>query len=113
MATVSAPLTATQAVGNTFAPLATNSTVTPPPPPVTLPPTVTASRDNTLITTVGPVITDANGHTWGIGSGGQVVIDGVADTTTGRVIELAYEKGAIWQENADKLWWGKAKPGDG
>ncbi len=55
-------------------------------------------------------IVDASGNKWTITSGAQVAVNGVADTTTANVIELAYVKGMIWQENASKLWWGEAKP---
>ncbi len=38
--------------------------------------------------------------TYGIGPGAHVT-DGVADTTTDRVIQLDYAGGMIWQENID------------
>src|SRR6185437_10798752 len=71
---------------------------------------------NDAIVTVDPqfanqAITDASGNNWSIVNG-QVTLNGVADPTTGRVIELAYVNGAIWQENADQLWWSKTKPSD-
>jgi len=28
------------------------------------------------------------------------------------VVALAYKGGKVWQENADKLWWGKSTPSD-
>ncbi|MBN8898693.1 MAG: hypothetical protein J0H35_10990, partial [Rhodospirillales bacterium] len=52
------------------------------------------------------------GNKWTITSGGQVAVNGVVDATTARVTVLAYEKGLVWQENADKLWWSKSKPTD-
>jgi len=52
-------------------------------------------------------ITDASGNKWSITSGAQVAVNGVADTTTAGVIELAYVNRTIWQENASKLWWEK------
>jgi hypothetical protein len=55
-------------------------------------------------------ITDASGNKWTITSAGQVAINGVADTATGGVVALAYEKGLIWQGNAAKLWWSKTSP---
>ncbi|MBN8900797.1 MAG: hypothetical protein J0H57_07145 [Rhodospirillales bacterium] len=57
-------------------------------------------------------IVDAAGNKWTITSGGQVAVNGVVDATTARVTVLAYEKGLVWQENADKLWWSKSKPTD-
>lgn len=71
-----------------------------------------ASPNGTVVTTVGPAITDANGHLWTITAGGQVAVDGIADATTGSVIELAYISGLIWQENASLLWWSKTVPAD-
>ncbi|MBN8873140.1 MAG: hypothetical protein J0H67_09920 [Rhodospirillales bacterium] len=56
-------------------------------------------------------LVDAHGVTWSIANG-QVMVDGVADPTSARVIELAYVNGRIWQENADHLWWSKAAPND-
>ena len=43
-------------------------------------------------------------------SGGQVAVNGTADTTTANVTELAYVNGEVWQENASNLWWGKTSP---
>jgi hypothetical protein len=57
-------------------------------------------------------ITDANGNNWTINSGGQVDVNGTADTTTANVTELAYVNGQVWQENTDNLWWGKSSPTD-
>ena len=64
------------------------------------------SRDNTVISRPDQFIVDASGRTWTI-VGGQVAEDGAVDPTTNRVTELAYEKGTVWQENADNLWWSK------
>ena len=72
---------------------------------------VPPSPDNTILLTPGYAITDAAGNAWSI-LDGQVVVNGVPDATTGRVIELAYENGRVWQQNADHLWWGKAAPSD-
>ncbi len=55
-------------------------------------------------------IVDASGNQWTITSGGQVAVNGTADTTTGNVIELAYVNGEVWQESASDLWWGKTSP---
>jgi len=64
------------------------------------------SKNNTVITQSEQFIVDASGRTWTI-VGGQVAVNGVIDTATNRVTELAYEYGKVWQENADKLWWSK------
>lgn len=70
------------------------------------------SADNAVATRLGQTITDANHNTWSISGGGQVATNGASDPTTGRVIELAYEQGQVWQENADGLWWAKSQPSD-
>jgi hypothetical protein len=55
-------------------------------------------------------ITDATGNKWTITSTGQVAVNGVADTTTANVQELAYVNKAVWQENASNMWWDKTSP---
>jgi serralysin len=82
---------------------------TPTPTPT---PTPTASPDNTVVTTAGPAIIDGHGNSWTLTAGGQVAVNGTADATTSSVVELAYEKGVIWQENSNKLWWSKTQPTD-
>jgi hypothetical protein len=64
-----------------------------------------------VVGTAGKIV-DAHGNTWSITSGGQVAVNGKVDTTTANVIELAYEKGVVWQENTSKLWWSKTLPTD-
>ena len=81
---------------------------TPTPPPA---PTVTPSANDTVVLAGSTgAITDASGNAWTITAGGQVAINGKADTTTGSVVELAYVNGMIWQENSAKLWWGETQP---
>ena len=79
----------------------------PTPAPV---PTVTSSANDTVVTGTMGSIVDASGNSWTISFGGQVAVNGVADTTTAGVVELAYVNGTIWQENASKLWWGETQP---
>nr|WP_294525521.1 cellulase family glycosylhydrolase [uncultured Rhodopila sp.] len=55
-------------------------------------------------------ITDAGGNAWSIDSAGQVALNGVADTSTWNVTELAYVNGTIWSENTSALWWEKTSP---
>ena len=57
-------------------------------------------------------VTDSRGVTWGINKTGQVTVNGITDSTTSNVIELAYVNGAVWQENSQKLWWEKTTPTD-
>jgi hypothetical protein len=83
------------------------------PVPVVVPPKPVASPDNTIVLANSTAaVVDAAGNQWTITTGGQVAVNGVADGTTANVTELAYEKGAIWQENTAKLWWSKIKPTD-
>lgn len=74
-----------------------------------------ASANDAIVTTVGGAatgsISDASGNVWSI-AGGQVTLNGVADTSTGNVIELAYANGQVWQENTAHLWWSKTTPAD-
>jgi hypothetical protein len=65
----------------------------------------------------GAALLDAAGNRWSITAAGQVAINGVADTLTGAVVQLAYVNGVVWQQNNKpatqkpaNLWWGKASP---
>jgi endoglucanase len=73
-------------------------------------PTPTPSGNDTVVKGTTGAITDASGNKWTITAAGQVAVNGVADTTTGNVTELAYVNGTIWQENKSGLWWGETKP---
>ena len=85
------------------------TSTSPLPPPA--PPTIVQSSNDTIVT-VGSTaaITDTSGNKWTITAGGQVAVNGVADTTTGNVKELAYVKGVVSQENTSNLWWSKTSP---
>ncbi len=74
------------------------------------PPVAASANDTALIGSSGAII-DTSGNKWTITSGGQVAINGVTDTTTAGVIEMAYVDGTIWQENSSNLWWGKTQAG--
>ena len=80
------------------------------PLPVVTPPPTPSPNDTVVKLGSTAAITDANKVKWTITAGGQVAVNGAADTATSNVIELAYVNGTIWQENASKLWWGKATP---
>ncbi len=70
----------------------------------------TPSPDNTVITAAaGGSITDASGNVWSI-INGDVAVNGTPDGQSANVIELAYEKGFIWQENTAHMWWSKSSP---
>jgi hypothetical protein len=74
-----------------------------------------ASANNTIVTVIAgqpaTSITDASGNAWSIVNG-AVTLNGVVDSTTANVVELAYVNGLIWQENVNHLWWSKNKPSD-
>ncbi len=73
---------------------------------------VAASQDDTIISaTQGGSIVDASGNAWTIANG-QVLTNGVADTATSNVTELAYVRGTVWEENSAAMWRGKALPTD-
>ena len=90
--------------GTTTSPLPSTSTPTPTP-------TATPSANDTVVHAgSSSAITDTSGNAWTITTGGQVAVNGTADTTTGNVTELAYVNGEVWQENAGGYWWGKTSP---
>jgi hypothetical protein len=64
------------------------------------------SQNGTTIVRGGS-ITAATGSVWTISASGQVVRNGVPDTFTDNVIELAYKNGVLWQENTAGLWYAK------
>jgi hypothetical protein len=65
-----------------------------------------ASPAGTIIYPANGTITDSAGNAWSIDTAGKVVQNGQADTRTDRVLQIAYDSsGAVWQENADDLWW--------
>jgi endoglucanase len=73
-------------------------------------PPASPSANDTVVRGTAGAITDANGNIWTITSTGQVAVNGITDTTTANVIELAYVQGTIWQENSSHLWWGETTP---
>jgi hypothetical protein len=80
------------------------------PLPAAAPPPAGSPNDTMLLAGSSAAITDAAGNTWTITSTGQVAVNGVTDTTTANVTELAYVNKEVWQENASNLWWGKTSP---
>lgn len=67
-----------------------------------------ASSDGTVVTLVdGGTIVDTMGNQWSISASGQVVENGVTDTFTSNVTELAFKNSVIWQENTSFLWYAK------
>ncbi|WP_428532685.1 hypothetical protein [Rhodopila sp.] len=72
-----------------------------------------ASPNDDVYPGVGASVTDADDNRWTITAGGQVAVNGVADPTTGRVDELAYYNGLVWQKNADNHWYSKSSAASG
>ena len=67
-----------------------------------------ASPNGTVVTAnTGGAITDSKGNVWTISESGLVVENGVADTFTANVTELAFKNGVLWQENTSFLWYAK------
>ena len=72
-----------------------------------------ASPNDLVYPGVGASVTDADDNVFTITPGGQVAVNGVADATTGRVDELAYYNGLVWQKNADNHWYSKSSAASG
>jgi hypothetical protein len=68
-----------------------------------------SNNDTVLVAGPTGIIQDAQANAWTIVNG-QVVINGVPDPTTARVVQLVLSGGEVWQENADGLWWVKSSP---
>lgn len=70
-----------------------------------------ASADRTtVIAPSASTIIDASGNAWGITASSQVAVNGVADTATSNVVELAWVNGLLWQCNTASKWYFKASP---
>ena len=69
-----------------------------------------ASPNDTVILPDGGAIEDANGNTWSISSGFQVLVNGTADPTAAPAAQLDYVNGAIWQQSLSGLWSSKILP---
>jgi endoglucanase len=86
----------------------TSGTTTPTPPVPT--PTPQTSPSGTIVTAIGQTIVDLNGSAWTLTSGQQIAVNGVADTTTANVVEIAYVNSVIYQLNASGSWFSKTLP---
>jgi hypothetical protein len=93
---------AQKAVWSQFQPTATT--------PVVITPVKASANDTIVLAGSSTAIVDAAGNKWTVTGAGQVAVNGVADTTTTSVKELAYVNATVWQENAANLWWGKTAP---
>ena len=58
--------------------------------------TATPSPNCTLVTTVGPTVTDSYGNVWVLTSGGQISVNGIVQTVTSGATELYYVSGNLW-----------------
>jgi len=56
------------------------------------------------------VLVDAGHHIWGIDTKGLITVDGIEDSTSFAVTELAFVGGLIWQQNVHSFWWSKTDP---
>jgi hypothetical protein len=77
---------------------------------VSLSAVVPSANDTTVLLGSSSGLTDASGNLWTITAGGQVAVNGVTDTRTGNVTELAIVSNVIWQKNKSNLWWSKTSP---
>jgi aryl-phospho-beta-D-glucosidase BglC (GH1 family) len=81
-----------------------------PTPAVTKPVFTPSANDTVVMAGSTAAIVDASGNKWTLTSSGLVAVNGVADSATSGVKELAYVNAAVWQENSANLWWGKTAP---
>lgn len=89
-------VTATNSAGS-----ATSATVT----ASTSAPAVVPSPNNTVITSVGPTITDAAGNLWGITTGALASFNGAAVGSPANVTSLAYVNNVVWAKDASGNWY--------
>lgn len=73
--------------------------------PVQPSPGCAASPNHSVVTTTGPTLCDGSGNAWALTSGGTVTLNGAAAGYSANVIEIASVDGALWQQNADRMWW--------
>jgi hypothetical protein len=69
-----------------------------------------ASPDLTTVTGQNGLIIDHAGNSWRISLDRRVIVNGIIDTTTRGVEELAWVNGVVWQQNDAGKWWGKTSP---
>ena len=73
--------------------------------PTTTSPITSESANDTIVTTVGPLLTDASGNTWGIATDAKMTLNGTELAQTGNVTELAYVNHTVWAENSSGNWY--------
>ena len=96
------PLPSTTTTTTTTTRSATTTTTTTHTTTTTLPP---QSPSGTVVVGTNGHIVDSQHNIWAIDSAGVITINGVAQTATANVIELAYVNGVVWQESSVHLWW--------
>ena len=69
-----------------------------------------SSSDTFIWSSDDPAIIDQHGNAWTLSPQGQVVIDGITDTSTRGVVVMAYLNRRVWQWNDQRLWWSKTSP---
>jgi hypothetical protein len=80
---------------------------------------ITVSGQTICLTGAAPApnsFTDSSGNVWSVNAAAQVVVNGVADTSTSAVVKLAYVVStttppAIVQKNSAGGYWTKSTPG--
>jgi hypothetical protein len=73
--------------------------------PTTASPLSAQSPNDTIVTTVGPTITDSTLNVWKLTSSAQVTLNGTVISYTANVGEVAYVNGTVWQLNASGNWY--------
>jgi hypothetical protein len=74
-------------------------------------PPAAESKDPTVITTVGPMLTDAVGNTYAINAARQVVTNGRPETADGvKVTTIAYHQRRFWRRTQAGDWYYRVDP---
>lgn len=69
-----------------------------------------SASPSTILAGATTGLNDASGNRWSITSGGQVAVNGVVDTTTSGVTEMAWVSPLMWHLNTSGLWFSKSSP---
>lgn len=67
------------------------------------------SPSGSIITSVGPTVTNGSGEVYSISAGAKVAVFGIEQGGTSNVIELAYVSHTLWQLNSSGNWYSQTR----